>query len=126
MLPLAITSTPAWIRRLGGRAWQRLHRLAYVAAVAGVVHYWWLVKADISAPRRYAVVRGGAAGRARVARLAEPPGAWPGVGAAPPRRPDCATPRAPSPGHHDWATHGIIGDGIRARCRAGAADTQRT
>ena len=56
MVPLAVTSTRGWIRRLGGRTWQRLHRLGYVAAIAGVVHYWWLVKADISSPRRYAIV----------------------------------------------------------------------
>jgi sulfoxide reductase heme-binding subunit YedZ len=58
MAPLAATSTAGMIRRLGGRAWQALHRLIYVAAVAGVVHYWWLVKADISTPRLYAVVLG--------------------------------------------------------------------
>ncbi len=58
MLPLAITSTAGWIRRLGGRAWQRLHRLVYASAVAGVVHYWWLVKADVSRPETYAVVVG--------------------------------------------------------------------
>jgi sulfoxide reductase heme-binding subunit YedZ len=55
LLPLAITSTRGWIRRLG-RRWTQLHRLAYVAAVAAVVHYWWLVKADIAAPRRYAII----------------------------------------------------------------------
>ena len=55
LLPLAITSTRGWIRRLG-RRWVQLHRLAYVAAIAAVVHYWWLVKKDISAPRRYAVI----------------------------------------------------------------------
>ncbi len=55
MAPLAITSTTGWIRRLGGRNWQRLHRLVYLAAIAGVVHYWWLVKADITVPRRYAI-----------------------------------------------------------------------
>ena len=46
MLTLAITSTQGWIRRLGGRRWQVLHRLVYLSAVAGVVHFWWLVKAD--------------------------------------------------------------------------------
>jgi sulfoxide reductase heme-binding subunit YedZ len=56
MLPLALTSTAGWIRRLGGRRWQALHRLIYVTAVAGVVHYWWLVKADVSRPQIYAVV----------------------------------------------------------------------
>jgi sulfoxide reductase heme-binding subunit YedZ len=55
LTPLAVTSTAGWIRRLGGRNWQRLHRLAYVAAIAAVVHYWWLVKADVSSPRRYAI-----------------------------------------------------------------------
>jgi sulfoxide reductase heme-binding subunit YedZ len=53
MIPLAVTSTTGWIRRIGGRNWQRLHRLIYVTAVAGVVHYWWLVKADISRPATY-------------------------------------------------------------------------
>jgi sulfoxide reductase heme-binding subunit YedZ len=54
MLPLAITSTRGWIRRLG-RRWAALHRLVYVAAAAAVAHYWWLVKADIRAPRWYAL-----------------------------------------------------------------------
>jgi sulfoxide reductase heme-binding subunit YedZ len=53
LLPLALTSTRGWIRRLG-RRWTTLHRLAYVAAVAAVVHYWWLVKADVRAPFWYA------------------------------------------------------------------------
>jgi sulfoxide reductase heme-binding subunit YedZ len=56
MLPLAITSTAGWIRRLGGKNWQRLHRLIYVAAVCGVVHYWWLVKSDIQRPLIYALI----------------------------------------------------------------------
>ena len=55
MTPLAITSTAGWIRRLGGRNWQRLHRLVYLSAAAGVVHYWWLVKSDIREPAAYAV-----------------------------------------------------------------------
>jgi methionine sulfoxide reductase heme-binding subunit len=58
LVPLAATSTAGMIRRMGGRAWQALHRLIYVSAVAGVIHYWWLVKADISKPRFYAVVLG--------------------------------------------------------------------
>ena len=56
MVPLAITSTTGWIRRLGGRRWQQLHRLAYVSAVAGVVHYYALVKADTTRPWRYAAI----------------------------------------------------------------------
>jgi sulfoxide reductase heme-binding subunit YedZ len=58
MLALAATSTNGMVRRLGGKRWQMLHRLIYVAAVAGVVHYWWLVKADIRHPQAYAVVVG--------------------------------------------------------------------
>jgi sulfoxide reductase heme-binding subunit YedZ len=56
MIPLAVTSTAGMIRRMGGKRWAALHRLVYVSAVAGVVHYWWLVKADISRPRIYALV----------------------------------------------------------------------
>jgi sulfoxide reductase heme-binding subunit YedZ len=58
MLALAATSTAGMVRRLGGKRWQMLHRLIYVAALAGVVHYWWLVKADIRHPQAYAVVVG--------------------------------------------------------------------
>jgi sulfoxide reductase heme-binding subunit YedZ len=47
MIPLAVTSTAGWIRRLGGARWQMLHRLIYVSAIAGVVHYYWLVKSDV-------------------------------------------------------------------------------
>lgn len=53
LIPLAITSTRKWIARLGGRRWQLLHRLTYVGAVAGVVHYLWLVKADTVRPLIY-------------------------------------------------------------------------
>jgi methionine sulfoxide reductase heme-binding subunit len=53
LVPLAITSTAGWIRRLGGKRWQMLHRLIYVSAVAGVVHYYWLVKSDIRMPVFY-------------------------------------------------------------------------
>jgi sulfoxide reductase heme-binding subunit YedZ len=58
LVPLALTSTAGMVRRLGGRAWRRLHRLAYVAPALGVVHYWWLVKADIRPPRNYGIVLG--------------------------------------------------------------------
>lgn len=53
LLPLAVTSTNAMIRRLGGRRWKMLHRLVYPIAIAGVVHYFWLVKADIRRPLIY-------------------------------------------------------------------------
>lgn len=56
LIPLAITSTSSWIRRLGGRRWNQLHRLIYVSATAGVIHYLWLVKADIRKPLRYAAI----------------------------------------------------------------------
>jgi methionine sulfoxide reductase heme-binding subunit len=56
LVPLAITSANGWIRRLGGKRWQRLHRLVYVAAIAGVLHYLWLVKKDVSAPLTYGAV----------------------------------------------------------------------
>jgi sulfoxide reductase heme-binding subunit YedZ len=56
LVPLAATSTAGMIRRLGGRNWQRLHRLIYLSAIAAVLHYWWLVKADVSRPRTYAIV----------------------------------------------------------------------
>ncbi|HZP64159.1 MAG TPA: protein-methionine-sulfoxide reductase heme-binding subunit MsrQ [Terriglobales bacterium] len=56
MIPLAITSTAGWIRRLGGRRWNLLHRLIYVSAIGGVIHYLWLVKADIRKPLQYGAV----------------------------------------------------------------------
>ena len=58
LLPLAVTSTQGWIRRLGKR-WLVLHRLVYVAAVAGVVHFLWLVKLETSEPLIYAAVLSG-------------------------------------------------------------------
>ena len=54
MIPLAVTSTTGWIRRLGGRRWQWLHRAVYLTAIAGVIHYYWLVKSDVRRPLRYA------------------------------------------------------------------------
>jgi sulfoxide reductase heme-binding subunit YedZ len=53
LLPLAITSTAGWVRRLGFGNWQRLHRLIYFAALAGVIHYMWLVKSDERLPLMY-------------------------------------------------------------------------
>ncbi|MGH9580324.1 MAG: sulfite oxidase heme-binding subunit YedZ [Terriglobales bacterium] len=56
MVPLALTSTNGMIRRLGGRRWQNLHRLVYASAIAGVVHFLWLVKADILEPAIYGAI----------------------------------------------------------------------
>src|SRR5437764_4373038 len=56
MVPLAITSTKGSIRRLGGRRWQLLHRLVYFSALAGVVHYYWLVKSDVRLPLLYGAI----------------------------------------------------------------------
>jgi methionine sulfoxide reductase heme-binding subunit len=53
LLPLAITSTTGWIRRMGGKRWQMLHRLVYFSGIAGVIHYYWLVKSDIRLPAMY-------------------------------------------------------------------------
>ena len=56
LIPLALTSTAGSIRRLGGKRWQALHRLIYVSAIAGVIHYLWLVKADIRKPLTYGAI----------------------------------------------------------------------
>lgn len=56
MVPLAITSTNRMVKRMGGKRWNRLHRLVYLAAIAGVIHYWMLVKADTRIPLMFAAV----------------------------------------------------------------------
>jgi len=56
MVPLAVTSTNAMIKRLGGKRWRALHRLAYVAAIAGVIHFYMQVKADVRLPLVFAAV----------------------------------------------------------------------
>jgi methionine sulfoxide reductase heme-binding subunit len=56
MVPLAVTSTAGWVRRLGYKRWQRLHRAVYFSASAGVVHYYWLVKSDIRLPVMYGAI----------------------------------------------------------------------
>lgn len=58
LLPLAITSTAGWIRRLGGKRWQALHRAIYLAAVCGVIHYYWKVKSDVRMPLFYGALVG--------------------------------------------------------------------
>jgi sulfoxide reductase heme-binding subunit YedZ len=58
LIPLAITSTKGWIRRLGGKRWQTLHRAVYISAICGVIHYYWLVKSDVRKPVFYGVLVG--------------------------------------------------------------------
>jgi sulfoxide reductase heme-binding subunit YedZ len=58
LIPLAVTSTTGWIRRLGGKRWQRLHKLIYVTGIAAVIHYYWLVKSDIRLPLLYGTLVG--------------------------------------------------------------------
>jgi methionine sulfoxide reductase heme-binding subunit len=56
MIPLALTSTAAMIRRLGGKNWQLLHRAIYITAIAGVIHYYWLVKSAVIRPLTYGAI----------------------------------------------------------------------
>lgn len=56
LIPLAVTSTAGWVRRMGFLKWQRLHRLIYFAALAGVIHYYWLVKSDVRLPLMYGAI----------------------------------------------------------------------
>jgi len=56
MVPLAITSTAGWVRRLGYKRWQKLHRLVYFSGIAGVAHYYLLVKSDVRLPLMYGAI----------------------------------------------------------------------
>jgi methionine sulfoxide reductase heme-binding subunit len=56
MIPLAVTSNAAMIKALGGKAWQKLHRLVYPLTMLAVLHYWWLIKLDTTQPAIYAVL----------------------------------------------------------------------
>jgi sulfoxide reductase heme-binding subunit YedZ len=56
MVPLAVTSTNAMVRRLGARRWTALHRLMYLLAPLGVLHFWWMVKRDVTEPAIYAAI----------------------------------------------------------------------
>src|SRR5215813_13214107 len=56
LVPLALTSTAGWIRRLGGKRWQALHRAIYISAICGVIHYYWLVKSDVRKPLFYGAI----------------------------------------------------------------------
>lgn len=56
LIPLAVTSTAGWIRRLGGKRWRILHRAIYITAVLGVIHFYWLVKSDKREPLAYGAI----------------------------------------------------------------------
>ena len=56
LIPLAITSTAGWIRRMGGKNWQLLHRAIYFIAILGVIHYYWLVKSAVIRPLTYGAI----------------------------------------------------------------------
>jgi methionine sulfoxide reductase heme-binding subunit len=58
LIPLAITSTAGWVRRLSGKRWQALHRGIYLCAILGVIHYYWLVKSDVREPLFYGFLVG--------------------------------------------------------------------
>jgi methionine sulfoxide reductase heme-binding subunit len=77
LIPLAITSTAGWIRRLGGKRWRALHRLIYFSAIAGVIHYLWLVKADIHKPLEYGAILAVLLGYRVIAWLRSSPAARP-------------------------------------------------
>jgi sulfoxide reductase heme-binding subunit YedZ len=56
LVPLAVTSTNGWVKRLGGKRWALLHRLSYIIAILGVVHFWMIVKSDVFYPAIFGVV----------------------------------------------------------------------
>ena len=58
LIPLAATSTNRMVKRLGARRWQRLHRMVYIIATLGVLHFWWLVKKDIREPLLFGALLG--------------------------------------------------------------------
>lgn len=62
LIPLAVTSTTGMIKRLGGKNWQKLHRLTYLAAIGGVVHFWMIVKSDLTYPILFGLVLAGLLG----------------------------------------------------------------
>ena len=81
LIPLALTSTQASIRRLGGRRWNALHRLIYVTAALGILHFLWLVKSDLREPLVYAAVLALLLGLRLWWRLRRPPAQPPMRGA---------------------------------------------
>jgi sulfoxide reductase heme-binding subunit YedZ len=79
MIPLAITSTNKMVRRLGGKGWSRLHRIIYLAGIAGAIHYWMLVKSDTRLPLTFAFVVAMLLGYRLLIRFAPRPGSQPGL-----------------------------------------------
>jgi len=73
MVPLAITSTNKMVKRLGGKPWIRLHRLVYLAAILGVLHFWMLVKSDTRLPLTFAFVLALLLGHRIINRYFPPP-----------------------------------------------------
>jgi sulfoxide reductase heme-binding subunit YedZ len=88
LIPLAATSSNAMVKRLGARRWQRLHRLVYAIAILGVLHFWWLVKKDITEPVVFAILLALLLG----ARLI-----WRARRAAAPAQPSSPVPRSLAP-----------------------------
>jgi sulfoxide reductase heme-binding subunit YedZ len=97
MVPLAVTSTRGWVRRLGKR-WVSLHALLYVTALAGIVHFTWSQKKDITRPTRYAAVLVVLLGARLVPKGPFRRGGARGVAAAPPEDVRVAAPLVPGPG----------------------------
>jgi len=73
MIPLALTSTNKMVKRLGGKRWNQLHKIVYLAGVAGVLHYWMLVKSDTRLPLTFAFVLAVLLGYRLLVRFAPPP-----------------------------------------------------
>jgi sulfoxide reductase heme-binding subunit YedZ len=74
MIPLAITSTNKMVKRLGGKRWNRLHKVVYLAGVGGVLHYWMLVKSDTRLPLTFAFILALLLGYRLLVRYSPPPG----------------------------------------------------
>ena len=84
LVPLAATSTNGMVKRLGAKRWQRLHRLVYGIAILGVLHFWWLVKKDVTEPVAFAVLLALLLGARLVWRARQPAAAQPASPAARP------------------------------------------
>jgi len=56
LVPLAVTSTNGWVKRLGGKRWSKLHKVSYLIAILGVVHFWMIVKSDVFYPAIFGLV----------------------------------------------------------------------